>query len=376
MFQPTIHKKVSKMKPWSDAPIHQEFTAKVFLDTNILTYLVDDTFVSLTSFFAIAKESPFCELVCSKYVMFEFVGIRKREHYLRKVAAKVKKSAEGELNFSSLLNLKYVNSFAAPEVEFNDVIGDIKAGVEKEIEKITTDLGVNFSYSVIHDDQLAPTFDICLSSKISNQDSLVLISSILPTSKENATSVIVFTNDGDFSSVYNGNAAIATQFQNHKLQQPHVKLISNIGGNVNLKAANHTQSQLGGHFCKMILEALVQRNQNKFLGHTFPPAGANFPNDVVSFQLVENYALSQDVYVTIVSKNLDFIYTTKRRVSFWQNGAAVPAGYNSPPSPNPRVNTSFKVIAIDDDNNPIAPSQEVMDALRDQGNYVFIHPDN
>lgn len=214
------------MKPWSDTPIHREFTTKVFLDTNILTYLVDDTYASVSSFFLIAKESPFCELVCSKFVMFEFVGIRKREHYLRKVAANSKKSAKGEINFSSLLNQKFINTFAAPEVEFEDVIEDIKKDVELEIEKITTDLGINFAYSIIHDDQLMPTFDICLSSKISNQDSLVLISSILPTSKDNVTSVIVFTNDGEFASSFNANQTIADQFTKHQLEKPHVKQLA------------------------------------------------------------------------------------------------------------------------------------------------------
>ena len=364
------------MRPWTETPVHQEFTVKVFLDTNILVYLVDDTHASLTSFFLIAKDSPFCELVSSKFVMFEFVGIRKREHYLRKVASNSKKSAKGEINFASLLNQKYINSFSAPEVEFNDVVEDIKRDVEQEIEKITTELGIDFGYSIVHDDQLAPTFDICLSSKISNQDSLVLISSILPTSKENISSVIVFTNDGEFASSFVGSQAIDNQFQKHNLEKPNLKLISNIDGNVNLKITTHTHEQLERHFSKVMLDTIIKRNQPRFLGLTFPPTGQNFPNDVVSFQLVESYALPQNVYVTIVAKNLDFIYTTKRRVVFWQNGAAVPEGYVSPAPPNARANTSFKVVAIDDDNNAVAPAQEIMNALREQGNCVFLHPDN
>ena len=304
------------------------------------------------------------------------MGIRKREHYLRKVASNSKKSSKGEINFSSLTNQKYINTFSAPEVDFPTIVGDIKRDVEEEIDNITRDLGINFGYSTVNDDQLLPTFDVCLSSKISNHDSMVLISSILPTAKDNIASVIVFTHDSDFVNSCNGNGVIDNLFQKHSLIKPNLKLISDIGGNTNLKI-DHTEAQLSGFFQLMITNVLVKRNEPKFLGLTFTPTGANFPQDCACFKLVENFALPQNVYVTVIGKALDFIYTTKVKVSsFWHNQGPVAANFVSPAAPAEKLNISFKVVDKDADGNETAPSGDVMTALREPGNFVFIHPDS
>jgi hypothetical protein len=363
------------MEVWSDNPIHKEFTAKIFLDTNILVYLMDGTYPSLSAFINLAKDSPFCELVCSRYVMFEFVGIRKREHYLRKVASNSKKSTKGEINFSSLINQKFINTFSAQEVDFAAIVGDMKKDVEEEIDKITRDFGIDFSYSVLHEDQLMPTFDICLSSKISNQDSLVLISSILPTKKDNAKGVVVFTHDNDFATFFNNNDVIDALFQKHSLIKPKLKIISDVGNNINLKN-DLQEAQLRTCFETLILSIIESRNSKNYLGRTFAPANANFPDDCVCFKLVETFALSQSTYVTIIGKNLDFIYTVKKKVSFWQNGQAVAAGFVSPAAPADRINISFKVIEVDDNGQDAIPSNSVTAKLKSEGNYIFIHPDS
>ena len=163
------------MEPWSDLPVRERFRIKFYLDTNILSYLVDNTYSGLTLTMNYLKNSEFADLVSSKYVIFEFVGIRKREHYLQKVLQK-STSAAGKVNISSLL--KYKDNFNAPEVKFEDVQADIKLAVETEVQDITTNFGIDYSANILHDTLLNPTFEINLSSRVSKEDSLVLTSAV------------------------------------------------------------------------------------------------------------------------------------------------------------------------------------------------------
>ncbi|UPT67958.1 MAG: hypothetical protein M0D57_04660 [Sphingobacteriales bacterium JAD_PAG50586_3] len=154
---------IYKTKVWSDSPIHEAFSIKFFTDTNLLVYLVDHTYPNLNNFIAILNSVGFTRVISSQYVMFEFVGVRKREHYLRVVADNSQKTPDGKINFGSLI--KYQNKYDAPNVVFEDSILLVKKEVDNELESIIRDYNIDYTYSSLHQDQLSPTFDICLSFK-------------------------------------------------------------------------------------------------------------------------------------------------------------------------------------------------------------------
>jgi len=362
------------MQPWSDNPISEDFTVRIFSDTNILAYLVDNTYPSLNDFYEIARLSPFCELVSSKYVMFEFVGIRKREHYLRKVASKSSKSFKGELNFSSLTNQKYINSFSAPEIDsFEDIVEEIKEDVQNEISNVIRDFNINFDYSNLHEGQLLPAFDLCLSTKISNHDSLVLISSILPTPKNSEKNVLLFTHDDGMASSFRNGLLVDSVLSKHQLQKPFTYLISNYQ-KVNFKTSIEL-ADLRTHFNNGILEIIKKINKKHYLGTTFPAYSVTVPVDVVCLELVENFQLPQNVYITIISKNLDYIYTTKVKVdAFWHNGVIVTDPAILPQ--NQTNNVSFRISDIDENAQLVPVSNTILTSLKEKGNLVFVHPDS
>lgn len=358
------------MKEWSDSPVHEKFAIKFFVDTNLLIYLVDNTFQSLNEFIEILNDSGFARVVSSKYVIFEFVGARKREHYLRIAAENSKKTPNGQINFGSLY--KYRDSYNAPNAVFEESIEKIQKEVKAELEKIARDHSINFEYSSLHEDQLQPTFDVCLTSKISNQDSLVLVSSVLPQSKK-TDSVILLTNDSTFvSSFANGN--VKDTLAQHSISIPQILAIDNIPNNIRL--TDQTERAILEERTRSFLGSLITSKLNSlYLGTTFTPDNANFPLNCICFKLVESYNLSQNVYVTIISKNLDFIYTTKSRVaSFWHNGEALAHGFISPN--DQKINVSCKVQTLDDGGNEADLPQGVMTELKAEGNLVFIHPDS
>ena len=185
------------MENWSDQPVN-EFKIKFFLDTNILSFVLDNTYSGVTSTIQILGQSDFVDLVSSRFVIFELAGIRKREHYLREIVKA--QGGTGTLNMSSLL--KYKDGFNAPEVEFSSIMAQIKQQVEQEIQTIINIHYIDYKGNVLHDELLEPTVEICLSSKISKEDSLVLISSLLPEKQKPEVAISLITKDKQFSEAY------------------------------------------------------------------------------------------------------------------------------------------------------------------------------
>lgn len=365
---------MSSMKAWSDSPIHPCFTTKFFVDTNILVYLVDNSYQSLTDFIELSKESEFIELVSSKYVIFEFVGVRKKEHYLRKVASVSPKSIKGEINFSSLL--KYVKVFENPGVDFNSVMPNIKLDVEAEVEMIASDNKINFEYSTIHGAQLNPTFELCLSTKISNQDSLVFISAILPQPDEFSTGLQLLTNDKEFVKFYS-EANIEHIFSTHNISKPDVigidKIIGKKNKSINLTEEN-SKENLASHLNENIIRLIMEKNKLLYLGTTFPPSNNNFPENIICFKFKANTIAPRGIYISILSKNLDFLYTSRKKIdALHHNNKELPIGFISS---NTKINVSFRIVDIDINGDEIPVSMEIITALRSEGNFVFIHPDS
>jgi len=362
------------MQPWSDKPIHPNFSVKFFVDTNILAYLVDETYTSLTEFISQSRDCGFIELVSSNFVIFEFVGIRKREHYLRKMVTASKKTKSGEINFSSLL--KYQNKFEADGLDFSTVISDIKKDIEAELQTISTAYKINYDFSVLHEGQLTPTFEICLSTRMNNQDCLVLISSILPTPKTPISNIQLFTNDTDFVSE-SGNVNIDTILAANKLNKPSVHAIKNVPGQgttvINL-TSTHDAAKIKTHLAGKVAKLLEQQNDGLFLGVTFTPK-AGFPDGIICFKFRANTSVPTDLYITVISKDLEFIYTSKNKIDFlWHNGKQIAKGHTFAEGED--NNVSCKLSDRDDQGNEIPIDKAIVAAILNEGNLVFIHPDS
>ena len=371
----SIPKNQFEMETWSDQPIHPNFRVKFFIDTNILVYLVDKTFLSLCDFVYAAKSSNFIELVSSKYVIFEFVGVRKKEHYLRKVAASSKLSTKGEINFTSLL--KYQNRLDDPLVPFDTVISDIKKDIDQELNEIATNYKIDYNYSTLHDDQLSPTSEICLTTKIANQDSLVLVSAILPQRGTVSHHMQVLTNDGEFAN-FSSHPSLDTIFSSLNVERPSVIAINNIIG-LDKSAYNltqsHTKANVEQHLKDVILRLIVEKNTKYYLGKTFPPASSTFPKDVICFKHNLNQPAVANVYITVISKDLNFVYTSSRAiVNLQYKGNNVNAGDIF--SDDTQNHVAYKLLDYDVDGNPIQVDTTIIDAIRAEGNLVFIHPDS
>lgn len=360
------------MEAWSDTPISQ-FRIKFFLDTNVLAYLVDKTYSGLLTTIDYLKNCVFCDLVSSNYVIFEFVGIRKREHYLRQVVSKCI-NAGGDLNMSSLL--KYKDNFEASEAKFSDVQASIRASVEAELQKIVNDFGIAYDNNLLHNKLLSPTFDINLHTKVSKEDSLVLVSSLWPDELTKEPFIFLISNDEQFVKGYS-EFNLDHIFNTYSLNKPIVEQIRAMHLNgiyhLNLTDTND-DGKLTDYLPSKLRELLIKKNEALYLGKTIPCGnGANFPMDVICFRLNANTPLEQNLFVTIIGKDLDFIYNTKVKIGIFWDQTPI---HNYPYQNNEDRNISFRISDVDENNNSIPVPQNICNKLRETGNLVFINPDS
>jgi hypothetical protein len=354
------------MEKWSDHPT-ENYKIKIFLDTNILACLIDETHSGLTESIKLLSQSEFIKLVSSVYVAFEFVGIRKREHFLRKVIENSKNTKKGHSNYSTLF--KFKDSFKSDDVDFFSINEAIKQDIETEINKITSMFNIEYSDNNFHEALYKPTIDICLASRISREDSLMLISALLPEPNKPEKQIFILSKDQDFIDAFNEFQSERVLSQN-SLFRPTLLNLRNISS-VNL--ISQIPKNLNEFWGKMVISQLIINNQQTYLGIAFSPANPRFPKDVFCFELISDKQLTSNIYITVIGKDLDFIYTTKHRVTeFWNNKPI--KNYPFVCSAN-ASNISFKIYEVDSSGKNVALSMQKMNKLREKGNLVFVHPD-
>lgn len=360
------------MEAWSHSPV-KEFKTTFFVDTNILCYLVDNTHPFLNKFIEHIKQCPIIDLISSEYVLLEFVGVRKREHYLRESILQTQVQGK-TINLSSLL--KYHNQYSLPEIDFHSLLPQIKNKVDAEKEKITSDFGISFS-SGFHRKLFNPTSDICLSSKISKEDSLVLISSALPDEGKANENVILFTSDADFYSWFNDKGVeigINDIFDKHKICKPNLQYIREIIGDnnqrFNLSDKTIEMTDFIANFNSHISKSLISRLEKLYIGNSFAPQDQNFPNDCICLKVKSDLSIQKNKHITIIGKDLSFIYNTEHKISFWNNGNEIPDDGFIATDGNSYL--SFKV----DIDNTNTDKANILAKLKEDGNLIFIHPDN
>jgi hypothetical protein len=358
------------MEAWSHSPV-KEFKTTFFVDTNILCYLIDSTYPFLNEFIEHIKESPVIDLISSEYVLLEFIGVRKREHYLRE--SLLQTQAEGKpLCLSSLL--RYHNQYSLPEIKFHTILPRIKNNVDAEKERITSDFKITFS-SGFHRKLFNPTSDICLSSKISKEDSLVLISSVLPNEGTVNKNVILLTSDVDFHKWFyekEVESGINSIFEKYDILRPDLKYSRNLNGHNNQQFNLEESSKLDElieNFNSYTHENLKQRLESLFIGDSFMPKNDKFPSDCVCCKATHNHPIINNKHITIIGGNLDFVYNTEDKVSFWSNGSEISEGFVATEGND---NLSFR-LDIDDE---VPEKASILAKVKEEGNLIFIHPDN
>jgi hypothetical protein len=357
------------MEQWSNEPLGS-YRIKFFLDTNILSYLVGNTYSGLNIAIEYLKGSQFADLVSSKYVIFEFIDVRKKTLYIAEVNRIKGKNQTLDPN----VIVRYKEHFEKNEVDFHTYKDTIKNKIELELKQIVQDLDITCDENILHDNLLAPTKEINLFSKVSREDSLILVSSIWPEVSTKEDFLVLITRDKPFVDSYN-ELNLNPIFNAHGLQSPLVEYIESmkLDGNyfLNVTESNH-DNQIPEYLNNKIKELILLKNKSHFLGKTIPCGhGANFPTNVVCFRLPENTDLNNNLYLTIIGKDLDFIYSIKLPVTDFFDQVSI---VNYPLRKTVTTDISFRPME-EIDGTPTPIHTDIVSRLRETGNLVFINTD-
>lgn len=356
--------------------VPDNFKITIALDTQILAYLLDKTYPDLNFFIKKLADSDFVDLVCSSFVTHELIGIRKTEHYLRSIHH-VTSTKGGVMNFSSAI--KFRRNWSAPEHDYKLAYPTIKTTVKSELQRIYNDYNINY-YDILDKNLWAVHQDLVLSSKVSKEDSLVLLSSIYNGQpKFNEEHLIFLTNDHDFYQGLKGKrkiSAVDTVFSSNNIRFPQILPIKaikapNSTSELDLVNGTNTNPQIQTFINSFLLENIKNQNEKAFLGNT---SRCQPGNNFLCFDLEENKELSKGDYLTIIDKNLTGVHHTSSLKAFHAGGSAVTT---YPYTRNHTIANSKKISIrlMNDDGTPLT-SNITNTYIEQTGNLVFLHPDS
>jgi hypothetical protein len=356
---------------------------KIALDTQILSYLLDNTYESLSILIKELNSYDFVEIEYSKFVVYELIGIRKLEHYLRKINRKSEEAGK-IVNISSALN--YRKKWNAPELEYKNCYKDVKEDVENELNLLTTDFDLVLSDGHLHRDIWKPHQDLVLSSKISKEDSMVLISSAFPDLGQSEDYLIFITNDHDFYGGYCGKETqpkedggdadfdIDSIFKTYSIKKPiavnlnSIKTpLTNIPLNI-IKGVNK-EEDLKKFVSLFLFEHFQEKNSKYYIGKVIS-CECKDKTDMFCFKL-DAEQLNKKIYLSVLTKDLKIINIPRAQSDFWAYGRINDYPYK-PDETEESKKISIKLI---DEKGTSLLTEDELNNIRVNGNLVFIHPD-
>ena len=351
-------------------PIDDNFRIKIALDTQILAYWIDNTYPNLSLFIEELSKSPFVDIVCSRFAIYEFVGIRKVEHYLRCLVYKTTKNGAIP-NFSSAL--KYKNEFDNPEIRYLEVSSEIKEKIEEELKQIDNLLDVDYHTLTFPNRLWEPHQDLVLSTRMSKEDSLLLMSSIFNDEFEEEDYLVLLTNDGQFyRSIQHESGEI---FQRHNLTKPKVyylKEMNKEGIKINLVSDKKEEKSIVKDFAtKFILERIKEKNEKLYIGKV-KRCPETYKGKLLCFALEAN-TLKNNLYLSVLSEKLEYLYNIKEPLTdfhYGREGKRIENTYTPI-----KENKDSRNISVEVKENGDYLSKENYSKISKTGGLIFIHPD-
>jgi len=343
----------------------EKFQINFFLDTNILCYLIDNTYPTLTAFIKALKDMPVVQLYSSEYVLAELFEVRKKEDYFHEVWKRAKNDGKF-INISSFI--KYNKRYEIPDYEYEgDLAEAVKKKVDQDVEKITNEFKIDFLNS-FNDKLLGPMKGICLSTKISREDSLVLVSSVYKNSTEEVSErVILLTGDKDFYDWATvSRAEISTAFNPGKTPDiEHIGSLGNgisgyTGGTQSLKTEIANVEELAIQY---VTSCLMETYKDRLLGKVTIRECAGAPKHLIAFK-AETELMDKEMYSFILTKDMSFLYSPSPISKLYHSGKQIEVPFN------PEGGNSIVTFVCEEND------EEVFNSVNVEGNYVFIHPDS
>lgn len=335
--------------------VDDRYKVHIYLDTNILVDYVEKTNKILNCSLDFLSANPFAILRSSHYVEYELAEVRKKRLFYHKVKGVYPSKGE------SLASIK--QTWELDGHKYEDYREEITQEVISNMELIEENLHVRFDDHVLHDRLISPTRDICLATKVSREDSMVMVSCMFPSPDERLDFCALLSNDKQYISAMDDNKAnILSVFERYGINPPYclnAKALDNGHSLLNIEDANQKTPQDITVFWQQLLLLLIRKkNESNYLGHTIKPGKSERASSLVFVDIEDpNKELLDSEDLIIVSNDLSCTIEIAKDFNFWDNVSAVQLPHRNEKD----TKYSFKPNIVED----------ALPLIQQKGNLVF-----
>lgn len=339
--------------------VEGRYRINVYLDTNILVDYVEKKYPLLNRSIDFLANCAFVNLKSSHYVLFEFTEVRKLNLFWMKAApgdTKDYNKVRGEIRGVWKYNGK----------DYDEFKKDIIHQVDSELEMIRTTLSIDFDEHVLHDELVYPTNSLCLATKISKEDCLVMISCMHPYNGQKLDHCLLLSRDEQYYKAYFENQADADNvFNQSKLNKPTLirtqnLQIGNAGKKYNLYDTDGS-IPIEDFWISLILVVLKEKLSDLYVGKTYIHGGSVTAKKCIYFEMDgDNKVLKESDGLVFIANDLSLLEILGKPFEFWNNEKIEELPYTNP----------------DDSKYSFMPqglTPEVLAKLRENGNLVFYY---
>ena len=302
--------------------IEEMYRVKYFLDTNILVDLMGGKYPNLNVVMEFFANCPFVDLHSSMYVLYEFAEVRKYELFL----AKLKKNLANAGDYSKA---RIKSNWKVCGQDYSVYKDEIEQQVRDDIKKLENDFDINFEEHPLREEIIRPAMSLFLTTHISKEDALVLLSCVSPNRRESITGMNIVTHDkGFFHASQQDKETINSLFQQENLEVPtvintHTYISVTKGYPINLYKSSLTD-HIEDTLRRKILLRIKEQKKSEFVGYTKKLGNSGNAAKCICFvsSRDESINLADDVILTIIPQSLDCVtYEIPQGISFWKNKA-------------------------------------------------------
>ena len=338
--------------------VEEKYRVNIYLDTNILVDYVEKSYPLLNRSIDYLAQCPFVNLRSSHYVLFEFTEVRKVRLFWEK-------SAPGDTTDYNKAKVIIRSNWKYNGRDYNDFKGDIINQVKAELDIIRTGLQIDFDEHVLHDELVYPTNSLCLATKISKEDCLVMISCMNPDKGKKLDHCLLLSRDEQYYKAYCENVQEADNvFNICQLDKPPMIRTENLqvgghGAKYNLYD-NTSQCDIEMFWIGLILATIKDKLSGEYVGKTYIHGANEVAKKCIFFEMDgQDKTLKESDGLCFIANDLSIITILGGPFEFWNNQKI------SLPYSNPE---DSKYSFLKEDIKP-----EILGKLREGGNLVFYY---
>lgn len=332
--------------------VDDRYKIHIYLDTNILVDYVEQNNTLLNKSLEYLSNCPFVILRSSHYVEFEFVEVRKRNEFYKCVKGNLPTAGE---------NFSFAKEWILDGKTYMQYRQEVKDKVEEDLHQIKEQLKIDFDDHVLHEGLIGPTKDICLSTNISREDTLVMVSCVFPKKSDKLAFGVVLSNDKQYKDAFDNSKDIVENILiSRDISVPSflsIKQLSNENGsviNLNVENSNVDVIPLWNWIIKQMI---IKKHGDDFVGETIVPM-KKLTNCIAFRNVVNNHTIYDSEALLFIPNDLTKTISVLKQHNYWNNNTEIKS--------LPYINGEDLEYNLE-----ISCSQEDMVLLTQKGNLVF-----